>query len=80
MAATIIFDVDSPDAPLSCYSMLDRVPVSKFSFDISKWSLLTGKMWTCGYKKWALVLHYRVVSELRQDMQGKTIGASKLWS
>ena len=39
-----------------CYSMLDSVPVPTFSICSSKWSLLTGKIWTCGLKNVAFGL------------------------
>ena len=37
-----------------CYSIQDSVPEPKFSICTSKWSLLTGKIWTCGHKKCGL--------------------------
>ena len=33
-----------------CYSVLDNVS-TQFIINGSKWSLFTGKIWTCGHKK-----------------------------
>ena len=50
-----IFDPNSQYVPLSfCYSMLDSVSAPKFVINGSKWSLFTGKIWTCGHKKVAI--------------------------
>ena len=66
---TKMFDSYFQNFPLGfLLSMLYSVPMPKCSICVSRLSLLTGKICTCGHKKVALASHYRVVSELRLNI------------
>ena len=60
--------------------MLDSIHVPIFLTYVYKWSLLTGKIWTCGHKKVAFGLTLQGGLRAQVKYIRKTVGASKLWS